>query len=43
MFIKKLNELQKYLKNKQQKDWIKLFFNLADASVLFAKKLDNNL
>ena len=43
MFTKKLNELWKYLKNKQQKDWIRSFLSLANAFMLFAKKLDDSL
>ena len=43
MFTKKLNELQKYFKNKQQKDWIRSSLNSANASVLFIKKLDDSL
>ena len=43
MFIKKLNELCKYLENKQQKDWIRSSLNSVDASVLFAKKSDDSL
>ena len=43
MFTKKLNELQKYLENKQQKDWIRSSLSSADASVLFTKKSDDSL